>query len=263
VSSQSSSLPRRALSVLRERGPRTFLEAAGQYATGAVVAPWWQYRYGLDAADGFEAAASDERPVFADLFANLRPDDVFYDVGAHVGLFTRPVAKLLPEGTVVAFEPGEGADELRRSLDDSNVVLVEEAISRTAGEGYHSHNGRVGLLGNDDADAFRTTNAREILDEGTLPLPNVVKIDVFGAEVDVVEGLEELLQRDECRLVYCEVHLPTTFQRKRPDDVFEEYLDSWSFTDLVRVFYRCGFEVEPMYLRRDTHDVFLKAYRAE
>jgi FkbM family methyltransferase len=225
-----------------------------------VTTPWWRYRYGVDCQSGWNAAVSSERPVFSDLFANLRPDDVFYDVGAHVGIFTRPVANHLSEGSVVAFEPGQGATRLREAVGEApNVHVVEKAISRRGGAGYHAHEGRVGLLGDDDAREFAVTDGREILDEGRLPLPNVVKIDVFGAELDVVEGLEPLLERPECRLVYCEVHLPTSFQQKRPDEVFEAYLEEWSFTDLVEAFYRCGFRVEPTLLRRDTHDVFLRA----
>ena len=264
VSTQTPSLFSRAFHVLRKRGPRTLAKHAWWYAVGALTALWWQLRYDIDVGTGLEAAVSDERPVFADLFANLRRDDVFYDVGAHVGIFTRPVAAYLTEGTVVAFEPGEGASRLRTSTGEhSNVVLSETAISQQAGDGYHSHQGRVGLLGNSDAAGFETVDAHDILDDETIPLPTVVKIDVFGAELDVVKALEELLARDECRLVYLEAHLPTTFQRKRPDDVFEDYLDAWSLTDLVRVFYSAGFEVEPIYLRRDTHDVFLKAYKAD
>jgi FkbM family methyltransferase len=260
MSTQKPSLPRRAFRVARDHGVGSLLGHARRYATASVTAPLWQYRYGVSLANGWEAAVSTERPVFADLFANLRPDDVFYDVGAHVGVFTRPVADVLTEGSVVAFEPGDGASRLRASVgDDPTVHVVEKAVSRRDGEGYHSHQGRVGLLGDTDAKSFASIDGRAILDDGDLPLPNVVKIDVFGAEVDAVEALAPLLERDECRLVYCEVHLPTSFQQKRPDDVFEAYLDEWSFTDLVETFYRCGFEVEPTYLRRDTHDVFLRA----
>lgn len=263
MSTRNRSLPSRALGVYRDKGANTLLELGWQYVVAGATIPWWQYAYGIGLRNGWDAAISTERPVFSDLFANLRPDDVFYDVGAHVGVFTLPVADLLTAGSVVAFEPGAGAAQLKRSVGDAaNVHVVEKAISARDGEGYHAHQGRVGLLGDTDATSFPSTTGREILDEGTLPLPTVVKVDVFGAEGDVVAALEPLLERDACRLVYVEVHLPTTFQRKRPPEVFEAYLEEWSFTDLVDTFYRCGFEVEPMYLRRDTHDVFLKATKA-
>jgi FkbM family methyltransferase len=231
-----------------------------------VYTPYWRYRYGVIEECGRQAALSSERPVFNDLFANLDSSDVFYDVGAYTGLYTGAMASFLPPGQVVAFEPGEAVAELETYLQrhDLEAIVVPKALSQRAGDGYHSHEDRLGLLGNTDEDgSLPATSAQEIIADGELPFPTVVKIDVFGAELDAVRGLEELLERDECRLVYCELHLPTTFQRKRPDHIFEEYLNEWSFTEIVRVLYRCGFEVDPMFLRDDTHDLFIKAYKPE
>ena len=253
------SLPGRARRVLDEEGLGTLVEAAAHLGWSVPWLVYWHLRYDLALGPGWVAASSTERRIFEDLFRNLRPDDVFYDVGAHEGLFTLPIADYLGPEQVVAFEPGDGITTLREKADE-RTHIVEKAISQRTDRDYHSHPGRVGLLGDTDADSFETISGADIC-ESDLPLPNVVKIDVFGAEVDVVESLEPVFERPDCRLVYLEVHLPTTFQRKRPDDIFDSFLEEWSLTDIVRVFYRCGFEVEPMYLRRDTHDVFLKAYR--
>lgn len=257
---------RDGMNVLRRHGPHVLADEAKRYLRGMAYAPYWQYRYGIKPKHGFESARSTELPVFRDLFANLRKDDVFYDVGAYKGLFTLPVADILPPNRVVAFEPGEQAAAIESALEDAGLdaTVVRKAISANRGSGYHSLNDgdRVGFLG-DSAEHVElpSIDATGIIEDGTLPLPTVVKIDVYGAEVDVVAGLEELLARPECRLVYCELHLPTSFQRDRPDQVFEEFIGGWSFTDIVQTFFRCGLEVEPMYLRADTHDLFLKAYR--
>lgn len=259
---QNSNLVVRSYHYIRERGILSFLEAVKRYTVALLTTGYWAFIYGVDFKPGWRAATSTERPIFEDLFANLRTDDVFYDIGADEGLFTCPVASILGPGQVVAFEPGTGAKRLERRLLEAGLeaTVVEKAVSHRGSEGYNAHEGRVGFLGDTDAPAFDVTNAREILDEGELPLPTVVKIDVYGAETDVTEGLKEILARDECRLVYLELHLPMAFQqRKRPDDIFDTFLEEWSLTDVVQILLQCGFEVKPIYLRSETDDLFIRA----
>lgn len=266
VNSNSANLFTRAARVLRENGPRVLIAEVATYLRGVAYSLYWQFRYGVDYRHTRVASTSTELPVLTDLFANLRADDVFYDVGAYKGLFTLPVASVLPPGHVVAFEPGDGATALEASLAEAGLTatVVRKAVSASGGQGYHEHEGRLGLLGDSEgSDGFATIDAHEIVDADELPLPTVVKIDVFGAETDVIAALEPILARPDCRLVYCELHLPTSFQRSRPEPIFEQFLDEWSFTDIVRTLYRCGFEVDPIYLRADTHDLFLKAYRPD
>jgi hypothetical protein len=38
------------------------------------------------------------------------------------------------------------------------------------------------------------------------PIPNVIKIDVEGAEIKVIEGLSKTLAHQDCKAVLCEVH---------------------------------------------------------
>ncbi len=42
--------------------------------------------------------------------------------------------------------------------------------------------------------------------EAEIIRPTVVKIDVEGAELDVIQGMALALSRPECRAVFCEVH---------------------------------------------------------
>jgi len=46
----------------------------------------------------------------------------------------------------------------------------------------------------------------EFVLSGAFPIPTVLKLDIEGAEKVALEGLSETLRRDECRLVYVEVH---------------------------------------------------------
>lgn len=139
-----------------------------------------------------------------DLFRKLvRPGSVVFDIGANVGLYTLLASRLAgPEGKVVAFEPlPRNLSYLKRHLKlnkAGNVEIVEAAVSNYEGAGHLSTNGdpHLGQLSADGLvdvrvttiDAFMTTAAVE---------PELLKIDVEGAEADVLAGAIETLGR--CR----------------------------------------------------------------
>jgi hypothetical protein len=50
--------------------------------------------------------------------------------------------------------------------------------------------------------------------EFALPTPNVIKIDVEGYELEVIEGLPRVLSSKELRSVFVEVHFSLLHNRK-------------------------------------------------
>ncbi|MFB6105375.1 MAG: FkbM family methyltransferase, partial [Halobacteriaceae archaeon] len=52
-----------------------------------------------------------------------------------------------------------------------------------------------------------TQERSSIVEQNDLPSPTVVKIDVEGAEYNVLKGMGDLLDGVEC--VYCEIHHPS------------------------------------------------------
>lgn len=50
------------------------------------------------------------------------------------------------------------------------------------------------------------TTGDTLVESGNVPSPDVIKIDVEGAELNVLRGLEDTLSSRDCRVVYCEVH---------------------------------------------------------
>lgn len=210
----------------------------------------------------------EERPILADLIDELRPDDVFYDIGANIGLYAALVADVV-ETAVVAFEPHPvNADRLEENvaLNDAAIDVYRLALATSEGSteltldpGFPLE--RTGSAGHtllsdyyhhdDNLDTVSVTKRRGdnlVADEELSP-PTVLKIDVEGTELDVLEGFESTLSRPECRLVYCEVHNDRLRTHGR------------SVSDLRRFLEDCGFEVES-YSIRDGQD-FLRAEKAD
>jgi|ERR1051326_779281 FkbM family methyltransferase len=130
----------------------------------------------------------------------VRPGSVVFDIGANVGLYTLLASRLVgPQGKVVAFEPlPRNVPYLRRHLelnDARNVELVEAAVSNYDGAGHFRTNGdpHLGQLSGDGQVDVRVTTLDEFMKTATLQ-PELLKIDVEGAEADVLAGAVETLR---------------------------------------------------------------------
>lgn len=160
----------------------------------------------------------EERPVLSHLILNLRRDDVFYDVGANIGLYSCLVADVV-NGPVVAFEPHSGnADRLEANaeLNGADVSIFRHALSDSAGKDQLAITiDKIGSAGHslvtdpsDSLGSMPITKKRgdAFVSEEGLPHPTILKIDVEGAETAVLDGLESTLSTPDCRLVFCETH---------------------------------------------------------
>lgn len=164
------------------------------------------------------------------------------DVGAHVGYYTLLAAKRAgPAGKVFAFEPDPANYSLLEkniSLNDyHNVVAMNEAVSNHEGistlfrtsldNGRHSTYNH-GLPGNENIETKSTTMDAFLGQQGW-PRVDLVKIDVEGAERDVLEGMGQLLQRTDPLKLIMEFN-PLLLQRTGVDlDWFLDQPASWRF----------------------------------
>jgi FkbM family methyltransferase len=154
----------------------------------------------------------------------VKPGQTIYDVGANIGFFTILCARLVgPLGKVYAFEPiPRNVATLRHNIalnGLTNVVVVEKALSSSAGRAdmfispwsaFHSLNvdGAV-KRDNHGPDAGEITVDTVSLDafvaEADAPAPDLIKIDVEGAELIVIEGMRHTM-RSARPLLLCELH---------------------------------------------------------
>ena len=149
------------------------------------------------------------------LESQVREGDVFYDIGANIGLYSVFAARRLHgRGRVYAFEPHlENAVSLLRNIQanglDDLVTVVSSALHDHGGHlefNYHSlepgssrsqltHN--VLPLGQVFEPVARELKAAVALDDlvgaGVIERPDLVKIDVDGNEPWILKGMRTLL----------------------------------------------------------------------
>lgn len=131
--------------------------------------------------------------------AHLGPGDVLFDVGAHVGYYTLLGARLVGDrGRVLAFEPDpRNASFLRghvRVNRAANVTVIQAAAGDTEGSvrfaaGTGSGTGHVSEAGGMEVRICRLDDVAAAQDA----LPTHLKIDVEGAELDVLKGAKQTL----------------------------------------------------------------------
>jgi FkbM family methyltransferase len=120
---------------------------------------------------------------------------------------------VMPEdGIVVAFEPDKAWHKALLGLDPRRVILRAEAVGREDGTAALV-SPRQGCSRLEDAvpapslSAARSTTVVRSLDgllrDGAVPVPDVLKVDVEGSELDVLIGAQHALQNVRALVVEC------------------------------------------------------------
>ena len=155
-------------------------------------------------------AGQHDVPVQDTLIRVLERGAAFWDIGAHIGFFTILASRAVgPGGRVHAFEPMPGnRQRLERTIQlngTANVTVHDIAVGRSDGSAtLHGHQAsamwtlvaeRGEKHGIDVACRTIDTIASDIGD------PAVIKIDVEGAELDVLRGGLATISRSRPTLV--------------------------------------------------------------
>ncbi|MBA2372447.1 MAG: FkbM family methyltransferase [Chloroflexi bacterium] len=122
------------------------------------------------------------------------------DVGANEGVLTAVAARIVgPDGRVIAFEPSPGLAALARRVFEANGldnVVLEEAAAGAANSTLRFEPARNGAGYAKAAPTGFEVETVALVDycreRGICP--DVIKIDVDGPEISVLEGLSDLLE---------------------------------------------------------------------
>lgn len=157
----------------------------------------------------------------------FKPGDVFYDIGANIGMFSLSVAKMYDEQVkTYAFEPSFStfaalvrnviANKFDNSIFPHSIALGSKAGVRNfnyasiiSGDAVHALDKTVNQRG----DAFSPIFSQqmisfpldELVENFSFSPPTHIKIDVDGGELEIIEGMKRTLKRPEIKSVMVEV----------------------------------------------------------
>ena len=137
----------------------------------------------------------------------LEPGMVFLDIGAHVGLYSLPVArKIGPTGRVIAFEPHPGNRSLLETNvqdnDLDNVTVVPAAVADVEGEmtlqlsSFNTGDHRL-YRGQPKSGGVpvQVVTVDGYCESAGIDAVDLVKIDVQGAEANVLAGMSAMISQ--------------------------------------------------------------------
>jgi FkbM family methyltransferase len=154
------------------------------------------------------------------IFENtVRPGNIVFDIGAHVGFYTVLASVLTgPTGKVYAFEPlPRNLEYLREHLRLNHIVNVEvidAAVSDSCDtasfkEGSYPSTGHVDEEGEL---LVKTVSLDWLIEKGEISIPDQIKIDVEGGELAVLRGGKLLLEHSH-PIVFLATHGQVIHQR--------------------------------------------------
>jgi FkbM family methyltransferase len=148
--------------------------------------------------------------------SKIFPNNIVYDIGANIGHYAIIYSKLVGElGKVVAFEPSVKNFNLLKdhckTAQYKNIVNVNAGLGATVSKLFLAQ-------GEDEIGATSIMTQKEIgvgnwidvlpIDEvvGEYGIPNAIKIDVEGFELEVLEGGSLTLGNPLVKVVGIEIH---------------------------------------------------------
>ena len=159
---------------------------------------------------------ADEREFIQLLLAEIREGDVLFDGGSCIGMHALNAALL--GAYVVAFEPDPGFRKLlKRNIRinrlSGSVRIEKWAVSNRAGkatlysDGVNGKSPSLRLIGERRSITVQTDTLDNAVIKGMLPVPDLVKLDIEGAEILALRGMERLLVSEESpRHLFIELH---------------------------------------------------------
>jgi FkbM family methyltransferase len=154
------------------------------------------------------------RNELAMLLEHVETDDVFVDIGAHIGTFAIPVAKKLgTHGKVLAIEGyRETFSILVRNLGANGLAHKVQPLCAIVGQGAKQKLQRVDVDGNtgagfyapDEKSGHEAVDARALISAYGFARPDFLKIDIEGMELSVLESITSIIAAHRPKL-YVEV----------------------------------------------------------
>lgn len=157
-----------------------------------------------------------EADLQAALFQELKPGQTFFDIGANAGFFCLLGAKAVGStGRVVGFEAHPiTAAQIQKQVklnNLSNVTVVAKAVSDSNGYAQFTDDISSDMLSFANLRSDKPQNTIKVptikLDDivSQFGIPDLIKIDIEGAEIMALRGMMSLLKKHS-PVLYIELH---------------------------------------------------------
>ena len=168
---------------------------------------------------------------------------VILDIGANIGSYSYYLSRFVigNSGICIGFEPRTDIwNRLKKNVKSDNFVAEKLALSNRTGFGnlfLHTSHGLSSLIAKPEFEGFRServslTTLDSYVDSRNINSVALIKIDVEGHELEVLEGASETIQKYK-PIILCESenrHL--TLQRKSTEQVIS-YMSSFHYDTFV------------------------------
>src|SRR5712691_4000859 len=139
----------------------------------------------------------------------VKPGMIVFDIGANAGFYTLAFSRLVGEkGQVWAFEPlAENANNILRHVNLNrlqNVTLLQTAVAdRNGVVGFNiAESNAMGFISRQVHASYKVPSVSldHLFADGAIPVPDVIKMDVEGAESLVLSGTKDFLKKKKATL---------------------------------------------------------------
>ena len=146
----------------------------------------------------------------------ILPNDIVFDIGANIGIYSIHAAKKAAK--VYSFEPDPGfRSRLSKNISineaKDRISIIEWAVSDSLGEVTLYTDGEAGSspslkkVGERGEVEVNMNSLDTAINEGLIQPPNLVKMDIEGAEILALRGMKNLLTSNNApRSIFIELH---------------------------------------------------------
>ena len=180
---------------------------------------------------------------------SLRDGDVVFDIGANVGAYCVPIGKSFPNIQVYAFEPiALNAALIQVSLlvnQLRSVHIVRKCVSNESGMVEFSlaedsaYSSMVDTRRKSEVEKFQceSTSLNDFCGKGDSAFPDVMKVDVEGAELKVLQGASSLFDGGNTRprLVLMELYSQNLSVFDASIDDVTSLMERWGYRSYVLI----------------------------
>lgn len=180
----------------------------GQFCIGSDIS---FYKYGnillaydfskFGVTGDIDSGGNTERQTLETLCSMIDPGKVFYDIGAHGGLFSLTVKHFEPKAIVHAFEPLDEELRLNLKINEIQFPVHTVALGDKPDKLYMTTQKRSSnhITESNGAQTAEVSVVRldDYIVANSIPAPDLIKLDIEGFEYKALKGAKNILSNSK------------------------------------------------------------------